>query len=263
LKFQQLIGLSGVDPDERPSARFCYHLLELPMLVASFWVAAIWYTSSQDPDFEYHHLNDLALWGLFTLETLLLTSLVRDKVHYLRSNWLNLVIILFGIPVLWGLSSYFGALRMLRLLLLVTLILHVGTSLKQLFARNSLLPTLVGSGIIVLMAGFMVATIDPAINSVGEGVWWAWVTVTTVGYGDIVPTSPVGRAFGGVLILIGLGLFSLITASLTASLVFQQEEEPESAESQSLEKIDLLQQDVQRLHQKLDQLLAHRDKKDS
>lgn len=62
----------------------------------------------------------------------------------------------------------------------------------------------------------MMAAIDPAINNIWDGMWWAWVTVTTVGYGDIVPVSGPGRILAGILMLIGMGLFSLFTANFSA-----------------------------------------------
>ncbi len=48
--------------------------------------------------------------------------------------------------------------------------------------------------------------------------------MTTVGYGDTVPESPQGKTFGGLLMILGLGLFSLITASLSAFLIAREEE---------------------------------------
>ncbi len=258
MRLQELIGLSGVSSQESPAALFCNRLLELPMFIASFWIAASWYTSTLDPNFDFHIAYDIALWGLFTFETLLLTLLVNDKVNYLRRNWLNIVIILMGLPLIWGVPSYFGALRLLRLLLLFSLFLHVGTSIRQLLEKQSLGPTLLGTSIIILMAGVMMAAIDPAIASVEDGIWWAWVTVTTVGYGDITPTSGVGRAFACLLMLIGLGLFSLLTASLTATFV-NKEEKREDQQRTTLEEAQLqaltgLQGQLKQLEQKIDRL---------
>jgi voltage-gated potassium channel len=259
MKIQELIGLSGVSDRESPAALFCNRLLELPMFIASFWIAASWYTSTLDPDFDFHIGYDISLWGLFTFETALLTVLVKDKTTYLRRNWLNIVIILMGLPLIWGVPSYFGALRLLRLLLLFSLFLHVGTSIRQLLEKQSLGPTLLGTSIIILMAGVMMAAIDPAINSVGDGIWWAWVTVTTVGYGDITPISGVGRAFACLLMLIGLGLFSLLTASLTAIFVNRDEklEEQQKAALEEPQTLALarLQAQVDQLEGKIDQLI--------
>ncbi len=56
-------------------------------------------------------------------------------------------------------------------------------------------------------------------HSLGEGIWWALQTVTTVGYGDIVPKDAVGRALGGLLMVSGIAFLAVITASVTAALV--------------------------------------------
>jgi len=254
LKLQRLIGLSGVEDHESKAALFCSRLLELPMIFAAFWIATTWFASSQDPDFDYPRSYDLALWCLFSLETALMSLLVHNKISYLRHNWLNLIIILMGLPLLWGLPSYFGALRLLRLLLLFSLLLHIGTSIRQLLQKNSLGPTLLGSAIIIVMSGLMMAAIDPGILTVEDGIWWALVTVTTVGYGDIVPTSGVGRVFGAALILIGLGLFSLLTASLTAIFI-SQEEPPNNQDTAIVDKMLAIEEQIAKLDDKIDQVI--------
>ncbi len=68
-------------------------------------------------------------------------------------------------------------------------------------------------------AGLMLYIIDSNVHSVGDGIWSAWVTMTHVGFGDVVPTSFLGRLLSAVLILFGLTLFSLCTAILPASLI--------------------------------------------
>jgi voltage-gated potassium channel len=47
-------------------------------------------------------------------------------------------------------------------------------------------------------------------------VWWGIVTITTVGYGDVAPVTPEGRVAASVLMLLGMGLFSAITATITS-----------------------------------------------
>ena len=54
--------------------------------------------------------------------------------------------------------------------------------------------------------------------SLGLAVWWALQTVTTVGYGDVVPTSDVGRVIGGIEMVLGVSFFAFLTASVTSSV---------------------------------------------
>ena len=67
------------------------------------------------------------------------------------------------------------------------------------------------------------------ISSFGDAVWWAWATVTTVGYGDRYPVTTEGRAIAAVLMLCGIALLGLVTASLASFLVdrYQDEDEEE------------------------------------
>ena len=95
------------------------------------------------------------------------------------------------------------------------------------------------------MAGFLIAGLDPAIETPWDGIWWAWVTVTTVGYGDVVPVSTEGRLFASFLILMGIGIFSMLTASFSAFFVSRDEKMVIQREQQILAKLELIEM---RLH---------------
>jgi voltage-gated potassium channel Kch len=55
--------------------------------------------------------------------------------------------------------------------------------------------------------------------SLGAGIWWSLQTVTTVGYGDLVPTNTGGRVIGAIVMLSGIGFLTVITAAVTAALI--------------------------------------------
>jgi len=78
---------------------------------------------------------------------------------------------------------------------------------------------LVVAGVAVFSSGILFYLIDPNINSPWTGMWYAWSTMTHVGYGDVVATSFLGRVLSSLLILLGVGFFSLATASFAAVLV--------------------------------------------
>jgi voltage-gated potassium channel len=73
---------------------------------------------------------------------------------------------------------------------------------------------------VVVVAGATMATVDTKdFDSIGLGVWWAVVTVTTVGYGDVVPTTTGGRIVAALLMLVGIGFLSTLTATIASSFV--------------------------------------------
>lgn len=258
MRWTQVIGLSGVDPDENPKARLCSQILEWPMLAATLWIISLWYLSTRDSSYQFTYFHDAILWGLFIVETTALSILVDDTRRYLKGNWINILIIVLGLPILWGVGPYVLALRALRLLTLFSLLWHVGSSVRNLLSQNSLGPTLCGAAIVIVMAGFMMAAIDPGIDSASEGIYWAWVTVTTVGYGDVVPTSNMGRFFAGVLMFIGIGLFAMLTASFAALFISRSEKEEHDRLDKTLERVEKLETQIEHLHTKIDTLLERR-----
>ena len=79
-----------------------------------------------------------------------------------------------------------------------------------------------------LLAGFLVTLVDKKdFPTFGDGVWWAVVTLGTVGYGDIVPHTAWGRVIGGVVIVVGVTFIAFLTAIVTSAFIATFEEERE------------------------------------
>jgi voltage-gated potassium channel len=77
------------------------------------------------------------------------------------------------------------------------------------------------------------------IESIPDGLWWAATTVTTVGYGDTFPTTAAGRAVAVMLMLIGVGLFGLLAASLASFLIERDEGTAEDpAHNEIIERLE-------------------------
>jgi voltage-gated potassium channel Kch len=91
--------------------------------------------------------------------------------------------------------------------------------LNDLRGKRSLVYLLILAFAVSIASGFILYILDPNIHSVFDGIWSAWVTMTHVGFGDVVPTSFFGRLLSAMLILFGLALFSLCTAILSVTLI--------------------------------------------
>ena len=85
---------------------------------------------------------------------------------------------------------------------------------------------------ITVAAGLLMTVIDrKGFPSLGSGLWWAVQTVTTVGYGDRVPDTAAGQVLAAVVMLLGIGFVTVITASITGAFVSRTRKEQATGES--------------------------------
>ena len=108
-------------------------------------------------------------------------------------------------------------------------------------------------GLGVVVFGIVERLVDPdTFDTVWLGMWWAIQTVTTVGYGDVVPGSTAGKVIAGFMMLGGLSLFAVVTGAITSAFVAQAQRQ--MGRDPLIEKLDeladqigTLQADVARL----------------
>ena len=74
------------------------------------------------------------------------------------------------------------------------------------------------------------------IQTAEDALWWSYVTITTVGYGDKVPVTTEGRIIAAVLMTVGVGLFGTFTAYVASWFVARKEEEEEEKEQEEKKK---------------------------
>lgn len=91
---------------------------------------------------------------------------------------------------------------------------------KPLIARRAAV-MIASYTVLVTFAGGVVAWLTDRkdFNSLGEGLWWALQTITTVGYGDVVPSSGTSRVIAAVVMISGIAFLTVITAAVTAALI--------------------------------------------
>ena len=110
---------------------------------------------------------------------------------------------------------------------------------------------------IVLVGGTIIWLFDRAeYPELGKAFWYTLQTITTVGYGDVTPTQPVGRLVGGVIMLLGIAFLSILTATITSSFIDARQTARRADED------DDARADRERLETKLDALIARLDRGD-
>lgn len=99
-------------------------------------------------------------------------------------------------------------------------------------ARRRIFPYLAGVTLVLAFgAGLLVTIVDSKdFPTLEDGIWWAIVTLGTVGYGDLVPTTTTGRIVGSVVIVFGITFISLLTATVTSAFISAEQTEARAAE---------------------------------
>ncbi|MBA2745421.1 MAG: ion transporter [Flavisolibacter sp.] len=175
---------------------------------------------------------DYFICAIFFLDFLIQLFSAKKKMDYLRWGWIDL---LSSIPVfdIFLAARVFRVIQLLRVLRAFRSIEHLTTY----YFANRVRGTFTSVGIIaVLMVIFCAIGIlnvemhapGSNIKTAEDALWWAWVTITTVGYGDRFPVTTEGRIIAVALITVGVGLFGTFTAFVASWFVEKREEEEET-----------------------------------
>jgi len=216
MRVNALLGVAGVHVLESEKAKRIGRMFEFLVLIALLVVFAQVLMLYNEVLEESNWVTNL-VWFVFFLELVVNLFNVENKKRYLAENWLNVAIVCLAFPGFdWG-NDWAMIIRSLRLVLFVRFFTSFFKDIVQVLNRNRFGQLLVASAFIILGAGAVFSYIED--RSLWDGIWYALVTITTVGYGDVVPASEYGRVFGIVLILFGVLFFSLVTANLSAYLI--------------------------------------------
>lgn len=108
---------------------------------------------------------------------------------------------------------------------------------------------------ILVLGGVGFWWLDPKVLTLSDGLWLSFTTAATVGYGDLVPSTHASRAFSVVVVLLGLAVLSLVTASLSAMFVEREvQEEDRAIERDLMREIRHLRHELAELRQEVQAL---------
>jgi len=174
--------------------------------------------------------TEIVVLSLFAAEYALRVVCADRPLRYVLSFW-GIVDLLAWLPLLALFGSEWAALRTLRLLRLVRLLklLHANRALRRLQlalgkCKGELTVFAFLAFIILYIAAVGIYTFEheaqpEAFSSIPKSLWWAVVSFTTVGYGDMYPVTPEGRLFTMGVLFIGLGVIAVPTAVIVSALI--------------------------------------------
>jgi voltage-gated potassium channel len=164
----------------------------------------------------------IVAWLVFIADLVMHVRLVP---RYLRTGWgrFDLVVVVLTAP--WFLIPGLGSARFLMLARLARLVRVVKAGGKQFTDLARQLGRLgVVLAVLIVTCSYVAYSVEratnPLFNSFGTSVWWAIVTITTVGYGDVYPITPAGRITGVVLMVAGVALIGVLAGTLASFFGF-------------------------------------------
>jgi voltage-gated potassium channel len=162
---------------------------------------------------------EYAIVATFAAELVVKVAVADRKLRYLRTHWLDVAIVL--VP-------FMRPLRFLRVVRVLPVLARGVVGLRTVLGPYRGAYALVVGLVSVLVSAGVVAALERgaggSIRGFGDALWWAATTITTVGYGDVAPVTPEGRAVAVFLMVVGIALFGMLTAGVAAYFVKGSEE---------------------------------------
>ena len=143
---------------------------------------------------------------------------------HLRGNWLDLLLILGLVAAALAPPSHGSDwILLMRLSVAFLSLVRMVWCLQNLLTRGGILYLVALAVVVLLMCGVGFWWLEPRTPTLSDGLWLAFTTAATVGYGDVVPTTPASKIFAVFVVLLGFGVLTLVTAAIATRWIETEE----------------------------------------
>jgi len=188
-------------------------------------------------------IADSLIWAAFIAEYAIKISLAPSRASFFRHHLVYLLVVV--LPVLQPLRLA-NAIALARI---GAILVYSLTRAHKIFSHKGVHFVLLSSVGILLVGAALEVQLERSapgsnIHSYGAALWWAIVTVTTVGYGDKYPVTVGGRAVAVVLMIVGISLIGVVTATVASYFVEESADKNKSEMHERLDRIEALLNDL-------------------
>ena len=236
---RQLDRLLKTARDDERRAKWEKHSEPVLLALAAAMVPLVvgpYISEISEPVERWFLVGDLLIWAIFAVDLLVRVWLAEERRKFLGDHPLEVLIVV--VP-------FFRPLRLLRLALLVPRVREI---LKRRAVGGSLAAAVSAIAIATIAVALIERSSDGQISDWGTALWWALATITTVGYGDVVPETLFGRIIGSLLMIVGIGVFGILTANVAGWFVGKEQDKKQE---QILAELQKVQEELQALREEI------------
>jgi voltage-gated potassium channel len=197
--------------------------LQAPVMVAALLVIPVILIEQSGLGEPWDRIGSVLNWvswlGFF-VETVTMLAVVPDRSRWVRTHPIEVIVVVLTPPFLTALAPL-QFLRVLRLLRLV----RFAQGARRLFSMEGLQYVALLAAITAVGGGVAFAALEPKPTSPLDGIYWALTTMTTVGYGDLRPVTPAGKALAVFVMLVGIGFVAVLTGAVAQRFLVTEIEE--------------------------------------
>ena len=171
---------------------------------------------------------DFLICIFFFVEFVIRFSKAENKLTFMKWGWVDLVASIPAVDIL-RLGRVLRLIRILRVYKAFKSFRNFADSFKENKVKGTFTGVLIIAFLLVIFASISILVVenDPNsnIHTAEDALWWAFVTITTVGYGDLFPVTTEGRSIAALLMFVGVGVFGTITAYIASWFVVSEKKD--------------------------------------
>lgn len=176
----------------------------------------------------WERLIFLILYAVFFTDLIVRYVRAEDKERFLKRNYMDIVALLplHGI-IPFGSGTADAVVSVIGLIRVVAFLSRPLRKLSSFYNTNGFKYVVFATVMTIITGGILIHYAEGM--EYGDGIWWAFVTATTVGYGDISPDTAYGRLIAMALMLVGIGLIGSLTSTLTSFFLIRRKKSSNAA----------------------------------